>query len=201
MSDSAWRWLVDGALWGCWGLFGIVWVGGAIYNRTHAPAVRTRAGAANLWLIAGVGLAVLHLALPVRIWDRLLVDNHGLELLGLPILLGATAFTLWSRAALGTMWSSAPLAREEHQLRTEGPYGITRHPIYTGILGMLVGTAVLSGLGYWAIVVPVAVAGIEVKIHYEEQLMAASFPQDYPAYRRRVPQLIPGLGRLRRQAA
>jgi protein-S-isoprenylcysteine O-methyltransferase Ste14 len=50
-------------------------------------------------------------------------------------------------------------------------------------------------------VVAVAVAGLEVKIHYEEQLMAASFPRDYPAYRRRVPQLIPGLGRLRRQAA
>jgi protein-S-isoprenylcysteine O-methyltransferase Ste14 len=193
--------MVDGALWGCWGLFGIVWAAGAIYNRTHAPAVRTRAGTADVWLIAGVGLAVLHRALPVRVWERLLLHNHAPELLGLPILLGATAFTLWARAALGTMWSSAPLAREEHQLRTEGPYGITRHPIYTGILGMLVGTALLSGLGYWAIVVAVAVAGIEVRIHYEEQLMAASFPQDYPVYRRRVPQLIPGLGRLRRQAA
>jgi protein-S-isoprenylcysteine O-methyltransferase Ste14 len=201
MSDSAWRWLVDGALWGCWGLFGIAWAAGAIYNRTHAPAVRTRVGTANLWLIAGVGLVVLHRVLPLRVWDRLLTGNLGLELLGLPILLGATAFTLWARAALGTMWSSAPLAREEHQLRTEGPYGITRRPIYTGILGMLLGTALLSGLGSWAIVVAVAVAAFEVKIHYEEQLMAASFPQDYPAYRRRVPQLIPGLGMQHRQAA
>jgi protein-S-isoprenylcysteine O-methyltransferase Ste14 len=50
-------------------------------------------------------------------------------------------------------------------LRTEGPYAVTRHPIYTGILGMLVGTALLSGLGYWAAVVAVAVAGLEVKIH------------------------------------
>jgi protein-S-isoprenylcysteine O-methyltransferase Ste14 len=66
---------------------------------------------------------------------------------------------------------------------------------------MLTGTALLSGLGYWILVVAVVVAGLEVKIHYEEQLMAASFPHDYPAYRRRVPQLIPGLGRLRRQDA
>ena len=43
--------------------------------------------------------------------------------------------------------------------------------------------------------------GLEIKIHYEEQLMTASFPRDYPAYRRRVPQLIPGLGGLRRQVA
>jgi protein-S-isoprenylcysteine O-methyltransferase Ste14 len=86
-------------------------------------------------------------------------------------------------------------------LWTEGPYAITRHPIYTGILGMFVGTALLSGLGYWTAVVAVAVVALEVKIHHEEQLMAASFPRDYPAYRRRVPRLIPGLGRLRRQAA
>ena len=54
---------------------------------------------------------------------------------------------------------------------------------------------------YWAVVVAVVIVGLEIKIHSEEHLMAESFPQDYPAYRRRVPQLIPGLGRLRRQVA
>jgi protein-S-isoprenylcysteine O-methyltransferase Ste14 len=201
MGGSAWRWLVDGALWACWGMFGLVWAAGAIYNHTHSPAVRARAGRRELWLIFGVGLFLLARVVPVRDWTPLSVGDHRLEFLGLPVLLGATAFTLWARAALGTMWSSAPLAREQHELRTHGPYGITRHPIYTGILGMLAGTALLSGLGYWAVVVAVVVVALEVKIHYEEQLMAASFPQDYPAYRRRVPQLIPGLGRLRRQAA
>ena len=34
-------------------------------------------------------------------------------------------------------------------LRTDGPYAITRHPIYTGLLGMLLGTALLGGLGQW----------------------------------------------------
>jgi protein-S-isoprenylcysteine O-methyltransferase Ste14 len=201
MTDSAWRWLVDGALWSWWGLFLIVWAAGAIYNHAHSPAVRERAGTRDLWLIGGVGLFLLNRVVPVRDWRPLSVADHRLELLGLPILLVATAFTLWARAALGTMWSSAPLAREGHQLRTEGPYAITRHPIYTGILGMFVGTALLSGLGYWTAVVAVAVVALEVKIHHEEQLMAASFPRDYPAYRRRVPRLIPGLGRLRRQAA
>ena len=201
MTGSVWRWLVDGAPWACWGLFCLVWVAGAIYNHKHSPAVRARAGTRELWLIVGVGFVLLKWVVPLRDWRPLSTGDHRLELLGLPILLGATAFTLWARAALGTMWSSAPLAREQHQLRTEGPYGITRHPIYTGILGMLIGTALLSGLGYWAVVVAVVIVGLEVKIHYEEQLMTASFPQGYPAYRRRVPQLIPGLGRLRRQVA
>ena len=203
MTGSAWGWLVDGALWACWGLFCLVWAAGAIYNHKHSPAVRVRSrvGSREPWLIAGVGLFLLGRVVPVRDWRPLSIGDHRLEVLGLPILLAATAFTLWARAALGTMWSSAPLAREQHQLRTEGPYGITRHPIYTGILGMLVGTALLSGLGYWAVVVAVVIVGLEIKIHYEEQLMTASFPRDYPAYRRRVPQLIPGLGGLRRQVA
>jgi protein-S-isoprenylcysteine O-methyltransferase Ste14 len=201
MTGSAWRWLVDGAVWACWGLFCLVWVAGAIYNQQHAPAVRTRARGRELWVIVAVGLFLLTRVVPLQDWRPLSVGNHPVRLLGLPVLLGATAFTLWARAVLGTMWSSTPMAREHHQLRTHGPYGITRHPIYTGILGMLAGTALLNGLGYWAVVVVVAVLAFEVKIHFEEQLMAASFPQDYPAYRRRVPQLVPGLGRLRRQAA
>ena len=201
MTDSAWQWLFGGALAACWGVFVIVWVAGAIYNHRHSPAVRERAGAGSTWLIAGIGIVLLLQVVPQRDWRPLSVGDHRFELLGLPILLGATAFALWARAALGIMWSSAPLARETHQLRTQGPYGIVRHPIYTGILGMIVGTALLNGLGYWFLVVAVILAGLEVKIHYEEKLMAASFPVDYPAYRRRVPQLIPGLGRLRRQAA
>ena len=201
MAGSAWRWLVESAVWACWGLFGLVWAAGAVYNHTHAPAVQTRARARELWVVVAVGLFLLARVVPTQDWRPLSVGDHRLRLLGLPVLLGATAFTLWARAVLGTMWSSTPMAREHHQLRTRGPYGITRHPIYTGILGMLAGTALLNGLGFWGVVVVVAVLAFEVKIHYEEQLMAASFPRDYPAYRRRVPQLIPGLARLRRQAA
>jgi protein-S-isoprenylcysteine O-methyltransferase Ste14 len=34
---------------------------------------------------------------------------------------------------------------------------------------------------------------VEIKLHIEERLMLAQFPDDYPGYRRRVPQLVPGL--------
>jgi protein-S-isoprenylcysteine O-methyltransferase Ste14 len=199
MAGPAWRWGFDAAVWGCWGVFAVVWAGGAVYNHRHSPAVRTRSGTRDIWLIGGVGLWLLYRFAPAHSWHRLTVGDPWIEVLGLPVLLAATAFTLWARAALGTMWSSGPLARQGHRLRTEGPYGITRHPIYTGILGMLAGTALLNGLGYWAIVVPVAIVGFEVKIHHEERLMTAAFPDDYAGYRQRVPQLFPGLGHLRRQ--
>jgi protein-S-isoprenylcysteine O-methyltransferase Ste14 len=83
-------------------------------------------------------------------------------------------------------------------LHTQGPYGITRHPIYTGVLGMLLGTAMLNGLGPWGAVLVVAVLVLETKIHAEEQLLTSSFGDEYERYRQSVPQLVPGLRWLRR---
>lgn len=81
----------------------------------------------------------------------------------------------------------------DHRLRTTGPYAVTRHPIYTGILGMLIGTALVVGTAASIVLVLSSVALFEVKIQREERLMMATFPDEYPGYRQRVPQLIPGL--------
>jgi protein-S-isoprenylcysteine O-methyltransferase Ste14 len=48
------------------------------------------------------------------------------------------------------MWSSGAVARKGGGLRTDGPYAVTRHPIYTGIVAMLAGTALTQGGGRWA---------------------------------------------------
>ena len=109
-------------------------------------------------------------------------------------------FTLWARVALGTMWSSTPTVKVGHELRTDGPYGVTRHPIYTGLFGMLLGTALLVGFGRWIAILAAGLIFVEVRIHTEEKRMLSTFPATYPGYRRRVPQLIPGLRRLRRSS-
>jgi protein-S-isoprenylcysteine O-methyltransferase Ste14 len=96
------------------------------------------------------------------------------------------------------MWSSSPTVKIEHQLRTDGPYAVTRHPIYTGLLGMVLGTVLLVGLGHWLMLLPVALVFFEIRIHLEEGLMLTTFPDGYARYRRRVPQLVPRLRRLER---
>ena len=112
---------------------------------------------------------------------------------GLVILLGATAFTIWARLVLGVMWSGAPVVKQQHELRTTGPYGVTRHPIYTGILGMLIGSLLVTGAGRWIVPFPVFLVLFEIKIHIEERFMLGEFPDEYPRYRQRVPKLVPGL--------
>jgi protein-S-isoprenylcysteine O-methyltransferase Ste14 len=188
----------------CWGAVVLAWVAGAMYIVARGPRAGTgRELASNLSTgLVGAALAWAILrALPRSDWHSLTVGTPWVRVLGLAVLVCSTAFALWARVALGTMWSSSPTVKRQHQLRTEGPYGITRHPIYTGLLGMLLGTALLVGFGHWVVLVPVGLVLIEIRIHMEEGLMLEAFPEAYARYRRRVPQLVPGLRRSRRARA
>lgn len=127
----------------------------------------------------------------------LVFDAAWAELIGLVVLLASTGLAIWARLALGSMWSVGPEVGGDRSLRTRGPYGVTRHPIYTGFLGMIIGTMLLAG-GHELIAL--AVVGLilfEVKIYQEKRLMVATFPDEYADYRRRVPQIVPGLQPLR----
>lgn len=188
----------------CVGAVVAVWVAGALYNAlhslhngSHAPRERIPSppGSTALIVVAVVcaGLAVVSRSH----FDTLAVEALWARILGLAVLVASTVFTLWARFSLGTMWSMAPQVKDDHRLRTHGPYAVTRHPIYTGVLGMILGATLLSGIGQWIVLFPVGLILFEVKIRLEEHLMLATFPEDYPRYRRQVPQLVPGLFILR----
>jgi protein-S-isoprenylcysteine O-methyltransferase Ste14 len=190
----------------CVGVVVVVWVTGAVYNAfrsphsaSHAPRERTRSQPGSSALIV-VAVVCVGLAIVSRgHFDGLVVGALWVRALGLAVLSASTVFTLWARFSLGTMWSVAPKVKGDHELRTHGPYAVTRHPIYTGLLGMLLGATLLSGIGQWIVLFPAALIVFEVKIRMEEQLMLATFPEEYPRYRRQVPQLVPGLYALRQR--
>lgn len=177
----------------CWGVVALAWLAGAIYYQSREPAERTRASYLSPLLITTVIMVVVSAAVPMADWRPLDVHAPWIRLLGLAILLAATALTLGARLALGAMWTAAPTVKQEHQLRTSGPYAITRHPIYTGLLGMLLGSGLLLGAGRWILYFPIYLVLLQFKIHTEERLMLAEFPDDYLRYRQRVPQLVLGL--------
>jgi protein-S-isoprenylcysteine O-methyltransferase Ste14 len=188
----------------CVGVVVVVWVAGALYNAlhtrhhaSHAPRERTRNRPGSTALIVVAALCAVLVIAGRSHFDGLAVGALWVRVLGLAVLAASTVFTLWARFSLGTMWSNAPQVKDDHQLRTHGPYAVTRHPIYTGLLGMLLGATLLSGIGQWIVLVPVGLILFEVKIRMEEPLMLATFPDDYPRYRRQVPQLVPGLYALR----
>jgi protein-S-isoprenylcysteine O-methyltransferase Ste14 len=177
----------------CWCAFAVTWLVAEHHNLERAPEERTRSWFGTAVTPALIIVVVVNLAVPKADWRSLTFHAPPIRILGLVILLAATAFTIWARLVLGNMWSGAPAVRQEHQLRTTGPYSVTRHPIYTGMLGMLLGCLLVAGGGRWIVPFPVFLVLLEIKLHIEERLMRAEFPDDYPRYRQQVPQLVPGL--------
>jgi protein-S-isoprenylcysteine O-methyltransferase Ste14 len=188
------------ATWVCWGVVIAVWIAGAAYG-ARGPHGRRQGGFGNdaLWRIGAVVAAVLVYRLARHDLHEVTDRSWWIELPGLVLLIASAGFTIWARIRLGRMWSASPnMLQQEHQLRTDGPYAITRHPIYTGLLGMLIGTVLLNGLGASILLLVVGGGVLATRIPIEERLMSRTFPEEYARYRGRVPRLVPGVRRLRR---
>ena len=184
--------LVLGANVACWGAIVVVWIAAAVREAGTRPAVRVRGSTEiGMVVLAVVAVAAILLVGP-SILAPFTVEAPWARMIGAGVLVGSTLFAIWARLALGPSWSVGPQAAPDLGLRTDGPYAITRHPIYTGLLGMLLGSALLGGLGQWIVLVAAGVVVAELKIRSEERLLLATFPDAYVAYRERVPRLIPG---------
>jgi protein-S-isoprenylcysteine O-methyltransferase Ste14 len=86
-----------------------------------------------------------------------------------------------------------PMSRKaDPELVTTGPYRTVRHPIYTGIIAAMAGTAIAISW-YWLIAVAVLGAYFLGSAVAEERTMARLFPVTYPGYKRATKMLIPYL--------
>ena len=83
--------------------------------------------------------------------------------------------------------------KRDHELIVEGPYRIVRHPIYTGVLAGLIGTA--FAVGEWRALLGVAIAAAAFwrKLRIEESVMRRQFGEAYARYAEHVPALVPFL--------
>jgi protein-S-isoprenylcysteine O-methyltransferase Ste14 len=180
-------------------IFVVSWTVGAVYFgvKSHAGPGRWVRGLRRtlprrVLLGAGaVALIVVVRQFPDSFWRHLQYWQPELALLGALLALASTALLLWARWVLGTMWASIPMVQEHHELRTDGPYRLVRHPIYTGFLGLIIGATLASGFGVWIIVLAAAIPWLLRRVRIEDGMMAGQFGASYEAYRARVPALIP----------
>ncbi len=101
----------------------------------------------------------------------------------------------WTGAhALGRQWRIEAGLSDDHELITSGPYRFVRHPIYTSMLGVLLGTGSL--ITPWWLLLPsllLFIIGTEIRVRIEDHLLASSFGDRFVEYRQRVPAYIPFL--------
>jgi len=175
-----------------WMAVGLVWLLGAFRLK---PADR-REGAGSLLFHRGVTVAAYLLLFYYRLgvgplaW-RYLPGWPGIAWAGLAITAAGGAFAVWARLLLGGNWSASVTVKQDHRLIRRGPYRIVRHPIYTGLLTSMLGTALALGEIRGLIGFAIASLGWTIKSGVEESFMIAQFGDEYRQYRREVRRLIP----------
>ena len=98
---------------------------------------------------------------------------------------------VWARRHLGRNWSAAVRIGEDHELVRTGPYRLLRHPIYTAVLGMCVGTAIASSQYHALLAAAMVLVAYIRKSRLEEQILRKTFGAEYDSYRRHTWALVP----------
>ncbi len=113
--------------------------------------------------------------------------------LGLATAVFGAALSILSRILLGSNWSATVQVKQEHELITIGPYRFVRHPIYTGLLLLFLGNAVM--VGDWRGLLAVAIVFVSFwrKLRLEELWRAGHFGEPYRLYQARTKALIPAV--------
>jgi protein-S-isoprenylcysteine O-methyltransferase Ste14 len=118
-------------------------------------------------------------------------DANWVRYLGLGLTITGVLFAIWGRISLGRNWSGLVTIKEEHSLIRHGPYTIVRHPIYSGFLLAMFGTAVAYGELGCLIAVPIGFLAWWLKSRVEERFLVAEFGKAYRDYQKKVRALIP----------
>ena len=182
-------------------LFPVLWFGWLAYwlvaSRNVKPTVRLEGSASRAAHVVPLTIAMVLLFLPRApipvLGEHFIPRTEWTFWTGAAVTLAGLLFSVWARVHLGRNWSAYVTVKEGHQLITDGPYRLVRHPIYTGLLLGFIGSAV--ALAEWRGIVAVALAVFALwrKSRLEEQWMREQFGHAYEDYARRVAALVPFL--------
>jgi protein-S-isoprenylcysteine O-methyltransferase Ste14 len=190
---SAWPTSLLAVIWVTWLLS---WVVGAFFSGRTEKRARTRD--ARVYRIPVIVGAVL-----LGPWTAPALGEKPLWQVGtagIYVLAALTAagclFTWWARLHLGRFWSGAITRKEGHHVVDTGPYGLVRHPIYTGLIGAVIATGFAIATATALLGMALIAFGFWQKARMEEGFLTNELGADaYGPYCQRVPMLVPFLKR------
>jgi protein-S-isoprenylcysteine O-methyltransferase Ste14 len=177
--------IIDLVITVCWLAFWIYWLIAARTAKSGQSAGRRFAGA-RVALVVIVVFLVRDFGFrghPGR-------DDPALAAVGLVLFFAGLGLAIWARLYIGRNWGMPMTRRDEPELVTTGPYRRVRHPIYTGIIVAMLGTALATTL-FALIAVAVLAAYFTYSATREEAFLLGQFPDTYPAYQRATKMLVP----------
>jgi len=175
-----------------WAVFVIYWaIAALVMKRLDRGAMRSgMATRFGIFVTIAVAIALVKRSSELRALQLAQFQSLPMAVSGAIIASLGVILAFSARAAIGRNWAPPATRRTDTELVTTGPYAFVRHPIYGGILLMMIGTAIGLIPTWWLVA---AAAGIYFlySARAEERFMTERFPDSYPAYRARTKMLIP----------
>jgi len=170
----------------------IVWLIGAFATK---PTAR-RQPVESRWLDIGEAWMAALLLFRNRLrfgpLERRFVPNtHSVVWLGVALTIAGLSLAITARLFLGGNWSGTVTIKKGHTLVRRGPYALVRHPIYSGILVAILGTALAIGEIRALMGASLVLLILVHKMNLEERFMTEQFGGSYAEYRHQVKALIP----------
>ena len=178
-----------------WLLWALSWIGTMFWS---APAIgRVPFGRQVIYRIVTLagflllfGLWSPRYAAMTQLWRPTTSQQWLLDL----AVLAGFAFSWWARVELGDLWSANITRKQDHRLIDSGPYGLVRHPIYTGIIIAAFATAAVQGTLVALVGAALMAFGWYLKARLEEEFLLEQLGFDtYHDYAERTAMLIPFL--------
>jgi len=175
-----------------WIVFAAVWFVAAFSTKRTVQ----RQSAASRWLDIGEGWLAWLFLFAKRVhfaplaW-RFVPGADPIAWAGVALTVVGIGLAIVARFFLGSNWSAIVTIKQGHTLVRRGPYALVRHPIYSGLLVAILGTALAIGEVRALIAASLIFALVVHKMILEEKFMAQQFGADYLEYRRNVKALIP----------
>src|SRR3954466_7675092 len=161
----------------CWGIFLVVWLLAAIFTkRTVYHESATRRLRYMIPILIGWYLLFRGRRFPYPFNLQIIPQTNALLVLASILCICGLAICLWARTVLGRNWSGTVTLKENHELIVRGPYRFVRHPIYTGILAMLIATWMEHSHIAGIIGLVVTFISFWIKLGQEEEVMHKHFP-------------------------
>ncbi len=183
-----------------WGVWYVTWVAAVIWSDKTKIQMKTDMGGLHR-ILSNLGFLLLFVpsdSIPPT-WRALALlsgaawNEPNWLAWGLFALLAASfGFCWWARRHLGRLWSGFVTLKEGHRVVDTGPYGLVRHPIYSGVMAAALATALIRASPMALAGFVLVVVGFAMTARIEERFLREQLGGDaYDSYRRRVPMLVP----------
>jgi protein-S-isoprenylcysteine O-methyltransferase Ste14 len=177
----------------CWIIFLLYWLVSSFFVKRSATKINWRQ--MIFWRIAVILAIIIFSRLSnsetTSFFNFLIKSSFSFKIAGSVLTIFGLICAIWARIYLGRNWSGYVTYKENHELVTKGPYRFVRHPIYTSMILMFIGTVLYYGSLLVFILIVIVTTVFVFRARKEEKIMIKLFGQKYINYMKKTKRLIP----------